>query len=53
MFGTFVLAFSGFCGVVYNLYPDKPAVPRRFPHDGLLEALGGPGGQPALSDRDE
>lgn len=53
MLGTFVLAFSGLCGVVYALYPDKPAVPRRFPHGGLVEALGGPGGQPALSDRDE
>lgn len=53
MVGTFVLTMFGFCGVVYNLYPDRPAVPRRFPHDGLVEALGGPTALPALSDKDK
>lgn len=53
MIGTFVLTFSAFCGVVYQFYPDKPAIPRKFPHGGLAEALGGPGSLPALPDYDE
>jgi NADH dehydrogenase (ubiquinone) 1 beta subcomplex subunit 8 len=53
MIGTFVLAVFGLCGAVYSVYPDKPAVPRRFPHGGLVDALGGPGALPALSDSDE
>lgn len=39
--GLFVLTVLGLCGVVYATYPDKPAVPRAFPYDGLREALGG------------
>ncbi|RPB20817.1 hypothetical protein L211DRAFT_870387 [Terfezia boudieri ATCC MYA-4762] len=39
--GLFVLTVLGLCGVVYSTYPDKPAVPRTFPYDGLREALGG------------
>lgn len=53
MVGTFMLAVFGLCGAVYSLYPDRPAVPRRFPHDGLREALGGEGALGALSDREE
>lgn len=53
MVGTFALAVFGLCGTVYSFYPDKPAVARRFPHGGLVDALGGPNALPALSDRDE
>ena len=41
--GMFVATVFGLCGVVYMFYPDKPAVPRAFPHNGLEKALGGPG----------
>jgi len=41
--GMFVATVFGLCGVVYMFYPDKPAVPRTFPHNGLEKALGGPG----------
>lgn len=41
--GLVILSFSGICGTVYAFYPDKPAVPRTFPYDGLREALGGEG----------
>ncbi|KAF8475879.1 hypothetical protein BDZ91DRAFT_710500 [Kalaharituber pfeilii] len=44
--GLFVLSVLGLCGIVYQFYPDKPAVPRTFPHGGLREALGG-GNAPA------
>ncbi|PUU73289.1 hypothetical protein B9Z19DRAFT_1117411 [Tuber borchii] len=53
MNGIFIATMLGFCGVVYALYPDMPAVPRTFPHDGLLDALGGPGALPALPDKDD
>lgn len=41
--GLVILSFFGICGTVYAVYPDKPAVPRTFPYDGLREALGGEG----------
>lgn len=40
--GVFVATVFSFMGVVYMFYPDKPAVPRTFPHAGLEKALGGP-----------
>lgn len=40
LFGTFVAATLGLCAVVYQFYPDKPAVPRTF-GDGLEVELGG------------
>jgi NADH dehydrogenase (ubiquinone) 1 beta subcomplex subunit 8 len=40
--GAFIATVFSLCGVVYLFYPDKPAVPRTFPHDGLTAALGGP-----------
>ncbi|KAA8913737.1 hypothetical protein FN846DRAFT_928369 [Sphaerosporella brunnea] len=40
---AFIATVLGLCGVVYMFYPDKPAVPRTFPHHGLEKALGGPG----------
>ena len=39
--GLSVLSVLGLAGVVYLTYPDKPAVPRTFPYDGLRDALGG------------
>ena len=30
-------------GAVYTFYPDRPAIPRTFPHGGLEKSLGGPG----------
>lgn len=42
----FVSVVFSLCGVVYTFYPDKPAVPRRFPHNGLEQALGGKGAVP-------
>ncbi|KAK6520326.1 hypothetical protein TWF506_000602 [Arthrobotrys conoides] len=42
-FSCFVLAAFGLCGAIYSFYPDKPAVPREFPHNGLEKALGGKG----------
>lgn len=44
--GCFVATVLSLCGVVYLFYPDKPAVPRRFPHNGLEVALGGKGALP-------
>jgi hypothetical protein len=41
--GCFVTTVFGLLGVVYMFYPDMPAVPRTFPHNGLEKALGGPG----------
>lgn len=41
LLGTFVATFLGVCAVVYQYYPDKPSVPRRFP-GGLEKELGGP-----------
>ena len=41
--GLVILTFFGLCGTVYAVYPDKPAVPRTFPYDGLRAALGGEG----------
>ncbi|KAK6338987.1 hypothetical protein TWF696_009783 [Orbilia brochopaga] len=35
----------GICGVIYQTYPDRPAVPREFPDNGLEKALGGKGAQ--------
>lgn len=40
LFGTFVLATLGLCGIVYTMYPDKPSTPRTF-GDGLRVELGG------------
>jgi len=40
--GVFVATVFSFMGVVYMFYPDKPSVPRTFPHGGLEKALGGP-----------
>lgn len=40
--GCFIATVFGLCSTVYMFYPDKPAVPRSFPHDGLEIALGGP-----------
>ena len=42
MFGSFIAAVLGLCGVTYTLYPDKPSAPRTFP-DGLEAEYGGPG----------
>lgn len=39
--GMFIAGMFGLCGVIYMWYPDKPAVPRTFPHNGLEVALGG------------
>ncbi|KAI5781834.1 hypothetical protein EDC01DRAFT_231929 [Geopyxis carbonaria] len=39
--GMFIATVFGLCGVIYTWYPDKPAVPRTFPHNGLEVALGG------------
>lgn len=41
--GLVILSLCGICGTVYAVYPDKPAVPRTFPYNGLREALGGEG----------
>ena len=41
--GLFVASVFGLCGVVYQFYPDRPAVPRTFSDNGLQSALGGPG----------
>lgn len=51
-FGLFILSVFGLCGVVYATYPDKPAVPRTFPFDGLRDALGGEKAPAAKPDRD-
>ena len=40
--GAFVATVFSLMGVIYMFYPDKPAVPRTFPHAGLEKALGGP-----------
>jgi hypothetical protein len=42
MVGAWALCVATLAGVVYVFYPDKPAVPRRFP-GGLKEELGGEG----------
>jgi len=41
LFGTFVATFLSVVGVVYMYYPDRPAVPKRYP-GGLDRELGGP-----------
>lgn len=41
LLGTFIATVFGLCAVVYQLYPDKPTVPRTFP-GGLEAELGGP-----------
>ncbi|KAI5802799.1 hypothetical protein FPQ18DRAFT_383801 [Pyronema domesticum] len=51
--GCFVTTVFGLLGVVYMFYPDMPAVPRTFPHNGLEKALGGPGVLKARSSDDE
>lgn len=48
-FGTFVLTFCSVLAVVYQLYPDKPTVPRTFP-GGLEKELGGPNAVPVSRD---
>ncbi|KAF8254085.1 NADH:ubiquinone oxidoreductase subunit [Wilcoxina mikolae CBS 423.85] len=48
--GCFITTVFGLMGVVYMFYPDKPAIPRTFPHRGLEKALGGPGSVSAASD---
>ena len=45
----FVVSVFGLCGVVYCFYPDKPAVARRYPHNGLEAALGGKGAVPVCT----
>ena len=45
MFGSFIVAVLGLCGLTYVLYPDKPSAPRTFP-DGLEAEYGGPGALP-------
>ncbi|KAK4981598.1 hypothetical protein LTR66_009858 [Elasticomyces elasticus] len=52
LLGTFVAAVFGLCGVVAQLYPDKPSVPRTFP-GGLERELGGPKALPARKDEME
>ncbi|KAF3929831.1 hypothetical protein ABW20_dc0100204 [Dactylellina cionopaga] len=42
-FACFVAVALGVCGTIYQFYPDKPAVPREFPDNGLERALGGKG----------
>ncbi|EPS43195.1 hypothetical protein H072_2825 [Dactylellina haptotyla CBS 200.50] len=42
-FGCFIAAALTLCGVIYQFYPDKPAIPREFPDNGLETALGGKG----------
>jgi len=39
----FIGAVFGLCGIVYQFYPDKPAVPRTFYDNGLERSLGGSG----------
>ena len=39
--GVFIATVFGLSGVVYMVYPDKPAVPRTFADNGLETALGG------------
>jgi len=51
--GLFVLTVLGLCGIVYVSYPDKPAVPRTFPYDGLKYALGEDLAPSAKSDSEE
>ncbi|KAF3939872.1 hypothetical protein ABW19_dt0208023 [Dactylella cylindrospora] len=41
LFSCFVGAVLGLSTIVYSFYPDKPAVPREFPDNGLEHALGG------------
>ncbi|TGZ77679.1 hypothetical protein EX30DRAFT_180224 [Ascodesmis nigricans] len=41
--GLFISTVLALSGTVYMVYPDKPAVPREFPHNGLEIALGGKG----------
>ncbi|KAL7276173.1 hypothetical protein RUND412_000866 [Rhizina undulata] len=53
MNGVFIMTVLSFAGVCYMYYPDKPAVPRTFPHDGLVTSLGGPKALPAASDRED
>ncbi|KAJ6264391.1 hypothetical protein Dda_0537 [Drechslerella dactyloides] len=40
---SFIALGLSICGVVYYTYPDKPAVPREFPDNGLEKSLGGKG----------
>lgn len=37
-----MIAVFGLSGVVYQFYPDQPAVPKQY-EDGLETELGGPG----------
>lgn len=40
----FALAFLGISGIafwVYKSVPDRPAIPREYPYNGLIEELGG------------
>ncbi|EWC45816.1 hypothetical protein DRE_05153 [Drechslerella stenobrocha 248] len=37
----FIAVGLGVVGLIYKTYPDKPAVPREFPDNGLEKALGG------------
>ncbi|CEP16911.1 hypothetical protein [Parasitella parasitica] len=41
--GQFALCtalFTGFAAIVYKFYPDKVAVPRTYPYNGLTEEFG-------------
>jgi len=51
LMGTFIATFLGVCGVVYQYYPDTPAVPKRYP-GGLDRELGGVGAVLAPSDEE-
>ncbi|KAI8981849.1 hypothetical protein BDF20DRAFT_863590 [Mycotypha africana] len=39
-FGLATAIFATFAGIVYKTYPDKPAVPRTYPYNGLTEEFG-------------
>ncbi|KAI8377958.1 uncharacterized protein BYT42DRAFT_572319 [Radiomyces spectabilis] len=38
--GLAALITAGFAGIVYKTYPDRPAVQRTYPYDGLKAELG-------------
>ncbi|KAF3924234.1 hypothetical protein ABW21_db0203749 [Orbilia brochopaga] len=42
---SFIALGLGVCGLIYSTYPDRPAVPREFPDNGLEKALGGKGAE--------
>lgn len=39
--GVAILGFVAFGFIIHAVTPDRPAVPRSYPRDGLVEELGG------------